>query len=66
MAFNQFLFEHDAGYFEYIPNVWLPGKPIPGSTFGCVSKKAADAALSVELDDSDVLLGTYPKTGKFI
>ena len=65
MAFEKSLYEFDAGYFEYIPGLWLPGKTIPGSKFGCMSKKAVDAAINVELDDSDVLLGTYPKTGKW-
>ena len=66
MAFEKSLYEFDAGYFEYIPGLWLPGKTIPDSTFGCMSKKAVDEAINVELDDFDVLLGTYPKTGKCI
>ena len=65
MAFDNSLYEYDVGYFEYAKNIWLPGKPIPDSTFGCMSRRAADEALCVELRDSDVLLGTYPKTGKY-
>ena len=65
MAFDKSLYEYDVGYFEYAKNTWLPGKAIPESTFGRVSRKAADEALCVQLRDSDVLLGTYPKTGRY-
>ena len=64
MAFDSSLYEYDVGYYEYSKNTWLPGKAIPDSTFGCMSKRAVEEALTVELKDSDVLLGTYPKTGK--
>ena len=64
MVFDNSLYEYDVGYYECSKNTWLPEKAIPESTFGCVSRKAADEALCVELRDSDVLLGTYPKTGR--
>ena len=64
MAFDNSLYEYDVGYYEYTKNIWLPGKAPPGSTFGRVSRKAVEA-LCVELRDSDVLLGTYPKTGRY-
>ena len=65
MAFDNSLYEYDVGYYEYTKNIWLPGKAPSGSTFGRVSRKAVEEALCVELKDSDVLLGTYPKTGRY-
>ena len=37
---------------------------IPNGTM-TISQKAVDAAVSVNLDDSDILLSTYHKTGNF-
>ena len=65
MAFDNSLFQYDAGYYEYIPGSWLPGKIVPKGFFTC-SKEAIHAALEVDLDDSDVLVATYPKTGNII
>ena len=62
MAFDNSLFQYDAGYYEYLPEFWFPGTLVPNGFFTC-SKEAVDEALKVELDDSDVLIATYPKTG---
>ena len=58
------LYDYDAGYYEYIPDVWLPGKLIGLGVFGTWSKRAVDGAKDMELDDSDVLISSYPKTGR--
>ena len=65
MSFDNSLFDCDAGYFEYQPNLWLPGKLSPGNTYGYVSRKAVDAAIAADLKDSDVLFAGYMKTGIF-
>ena len=62
MSFDTSLFDHDAGYYEYLPNFWLPGRIVPGSTFTW-SRKAVDAAINLDLKDSDVISATYPKSG---
>ena len=56
------LFDIDAGYYEYLPNVWLPGRMVPGTTLTW-SRKAVDAAINLDLKDSDVMSATYPKSG---
>ena len=63
--FDNSLYDHDAGYYEYIPGMWLPGKLVPGCRMGTWSRSAVDAGLNVDLDDSDVIIGTYLKTGKY-
>ena len=61
MSFDNSLFTTDAGYYEYIPGrMWLPGKLVGRMTW---SRRAVDDAINVELQDSDVILATYPKTG---
>ena len=64
MAFDNSLYEYDAGYYRFYEENWLPGKLVPNGTFTW-SQKAVDAALAVDLDDSDVLFATYPKTGGY-
>ncbi len=49
------LFDEDVGYYEYVPDVWLPGTPF--------DRRSVDAAVAMELRDSDVLMVAYPKTG---
>ena len=44
--------------------MWLPGKLAPGAKLGTWPRRAVDAALNVDLDDSDFIIGTYLKTGK--
>ena len=64
MAFDNSLFDYDAGYYQYTPGGWwLHGKMVENGD-GTFSRRAVEAAINVDLDDSDVLLGTYPKTGK--
>ena len=62
MSFDASLFDYDVGYYEFLPNRWLPGRIAPGGWFTW-SQKAIDAAVSLDLKDSDVIIGTYPKTG---
>ena len=57
------LFEHDAGYYEFVPGKWLPGKPPPGG-FRNWGPDVVAKAVAVEFEDSDVLIATYPKTGQ--
>ena len=64
MSFNNTLYDHDAGYYEYVPGMYLPGKFVPDGRMTW-SRPAVDQALKVELKDSDVMLATYPKTGKY-
>ena len=63
MEFDNSLFEYDAGYYQLTKDFWLPGTMVPKGFYTC-SKRAVDAAVNVELDDSDVLIATYPKTGE--
>ena len=64
MAFDKSLYQYDAGYYQLIEGkAWLAGKMVPNGVF-TFSRKAVDAAVNVNLDESDVLIGTYPKTGK--
>ena len=55
------LYGYDVGFYE-CSGVIVPGKMLPDG-FYTVSKKAVDAARDVEIDPSDVLSATYPKTG---
>ena len=41
----------------------MAGRLIEGGAFTW-SRKAVDAALNLDLKDSDVIIATYPKTGK--
>ena len=61
MAFDNSLFRKDAGYY-YDRGICLPGEFVEngGITW---SKKAVDAALNLNLHDSDILFAAYPKTG---
>ena len=66
MEFDNSLFEYNAGYYQLTKDFWLPGTMVPRGFYIC-SKRAVDAVLNVELDDSDILIATYPKTGeKFV
>ena len=67
MAFDNSLYDYDAGYYMYQfqeGSFWLPGKMVPNgrATWG---RRAVDAAINVDLDDSDILIATYPKTGLY-
>ena len=61
-SYDTSLFDYDAGYYEFLPNNWLPGRIVPGGRFTW-SQKAIDAAVNLDLKDSDVIVATYPKTG---
>ena len=63
MATKDPLFDYEPEYYEVIKDVWLPGKLTGPKPFGTWSRKAVDAAVNMDLDDSDVLLVSYPKTG---
>ena len=64
MAFDNSLFEYDVGFYQYTPGGWwLHGKMIENGE-GTFSRRAVEAAINVDLDDSDVLIATYPKTGR--
>ena len=66
MAFDSSLYKHDAGYYPLLDGkFWFPSKFTPQGivTF---SRKAIDAAVNAELNDSDVLIATYPKTGLYL
>ena len=65
MSYDTSLFDYDPGYYEFLPNNWLPGKIVSGST-SAWTQKAIDAAVNLDLKDTDVIIATYPKTGKFI
>ena len=65
MASADPLYRYDTGYYEYIPGLILPGKMVPEGHYTC-TKEAVDAAINVDIDDSDVLFATYPKTGETI
>ena len=63
MASEKSLYEHDVGFYYYMPGLGLPGQLI-SKGYSTWSRKAVDAAINVDLNDSDVLVATYPKTGK--
>ena len=65
MSFDNSFYGYDVGYYEYKPGLWLTSK-IPPNGLLSFSRRGVDAARNVSLDDSDVLVATYPKTGKFI
>ena len=65
MAAKTSLYKYDAGFYYYAPGVGLPGKLIPQG-YSTWSRKAVEAAINVDLDDSDVLVATYPKTGTIL
>ena len=56
------LFDHDAGYYEYLPDIWLPGRIVPPAKLTW-TRKAVDAALNLDLKDSDIMCNSYPKAG---
>ena len=58
------LFKYDAGYYEYIPELWMCGKFTTDDAWARFSREAVDAAVSAQLWDTDVLVATYPKTGE--
>ncbi len=53
------LFEYDLEYREFLPGKWLPTKKSPLTNLGHDPQLVERA----ELDDSDILVPTYPKTG---
>ena len=62
MEFDNSLYDIDAGYYEYLPGRWLPGTLIPdGALTWC--KEAITDVCNLELNDSDVMIAAYPKTG---
>ena len=65
MSFDASLFDYDVGYYEFLPNRWLPGRMVPGGRITW-SQKAIDAAVNLDLKDSDVIIATYPKTGVYL
>ncbi len=62
-AFDNSLFQYDAGYYQYMPGRWLPGKLVPGIGDYTFSRRAVDAAVALEMHDSDVLVDSFMKTG---
>ena len=62
-SYDTSLFDYDPGFYEVVPHKWMAGKFVPGGGFTW-SRKAVDAALKLDLKDSDVIIATYPKTGK--
>ena len=58
------MFKYDAGYYEYTPGLWMCGKLAP-SAFGTFNRHAVDAAVNAQLKDTDVMVATYPKTGRY-
>ena len=67
MAFDSSLYDYDAGYYMYqFPegSFWLPGKMVPNGRASW-SRRAVEAAINADLDDSDILIATYPKTGLY-
>ena len=68
MAFDNSLYDYDAGYYMYQSpesRFWLPGKMVPNGR-ATWSRRAVDAAINADLDDSDILIATYPKTGLYL
>ncbi len=61
-GFDNSLFLYDAGYYQFMPGRWLPGKLVPGGTL-TTPPEGVEAAATVPIDDSDVLIPNYPKTG---
>ena len=63
MAYDTSLLGNDPGYYEFRPNHWLPGKIVPPQRMAW-PQRAIDAAMNLELKDTDIIIATYPKTGK--
>ena len=61
MEFDHSLFQENVGYYRN-RGIWLPGKRTENGRLTW-TEKAVDAALNMDLNDSDVLFATYPKTG---
>ena len=61
MEFDHSLFQENVGYYRN-RGIWLPGKHTENGRLTW-TEKAVDAALDMDLNDSDVLFATYPKTG---
>ena len=55
------LYGYDVGFYESCGMI-LPGKMLPDGAY-TISKRAIDAAREIDIDPSDVLSATYPKTG---
>ena len=62
-SYDTSLFDYDPGFYEVLPNKWMAGKFVPGAAFTW-SRKAVDAAVNLDLKDSDVIIAKVPKTGK--
>ena len=62
MPYDTSLLDNDPEYFEFLPDHWIPGKIVPPSNMAW-TPKSIDAAVNVNLEDSDVITATYPKTG---
>ena len=58
------MFKYDTGYYVYLPGLWMCGRQVPGA-FATFNRTAVDAAVNVELRDTDVMVATYPKTGEY-
>ncbi len=58
--------QYDAGYYEYSPGLWLPGRLTAQDAMGTLSRRAVDAASRITLRNSDILLASYPKSGKSV
>ncbi len=54
--------DHDVGFYEYEPGLWLPGK-MGGVVSVAITPRAVDATRKMALHDDDVLVASYPKTG---
>ena len=63
MEYDHSLFQENVGYYRN-RGIWLPGKRTENGRLTW-TEKAVDAALNMDLNDSDVLFATYPKTGKW-
>ena len=59
MAGKDPLCDFDAGLYEVTKDFWLPGKLVH-------PRRAVDAAVNMELDDCDVIMAAYPKTGRTV
>ncbi len=56
---------YDAGWYEYRPGLWFPGKKATDTTFGCITPESIAAAKNLDFKPTDVLTFTFPKTGEF-
>ena len=55
------LLDQNVEYYEYMKGIWLPHN-LEGPS---ISRMAVDAVREMPLRDSDVILASYPKTGKW-